>query len=1525
MASGSITLKAKGLQLSPNQLEVEAGSLQEANNVIIRREDVIESRRGFKLYGESFGSASDRAKQLMSYKNRILRHYSNKIQFDTATTNPTTGEEIFSTFSGNYTEQQTGLRIKSFPFNGNFYFTSSEGVKKIAAASASNLTTASGFITQSGGIKAIDQTAILDVTQGSTNGFLTQDSAVAYRIVWGIKDANGNLVLGTPSQRTIVYNPLSTLLIYDTMAVLEALDSVVEIGGGTLDGSGLSGSSYVSSFKVDLSTDTSTVRAKLIALCSALDTDIGISTFSEISRPNVITTTIANDTGNNTPLTITSSSISAGACTINFSNGSASQYFTTSDVINLTGFTTTSGTINGSQTIASVGNNYITFSTIATGTVTIVGTTITQDSVSSNLDTNLALLEIQTYISDIIAELQAQSNSVIPTQSLNTYILTLFTTTSANVQLKIDIPQNVTTSNFFQIYRSTIAEATGTEVLFTDVLPNDELQQVYEAFPTTTDLSNGYITVVDSTPETFLGAFLYTNESSGDGQGILGANEIPPFCLDTAVFKNVAFYANTRTKYQLSFNLLGVQQMITDYNLGTQPTFTIADENIENTYKFVLGVRQSSTIGCNAGSTLNASGPASYFNLNSASDETEYYAWYKIGTATDPAIAGKTGIEILATASDSASRIAIQTSDTLAGVLKDFTSSFSSSQVTVTNVNFGYTTSISDGNTSFTFNTVTSGKGERASTGEILLAQETSIGQSINETAESLVRVLNQNTNEIVYAYYLSTTNVPGQILLEKRDLDSNPFYIVGNNHNTGLSFNPDITPSVSISSVSVISIANPTIISSTSHGLINQTKIIITNSNCTPTINGVREITFVDNNHFSIPINVTATQSISTIAYITLEDAATAQNNDTPNGIYYSKYQEPEAVPTINYFPVGAKDKPIYRIVPLRDTLFVFKEDGLYRISGEVAPFVLSLFDSSCILIAPDSVGIANNLIYCWTQQGLTIVNEAAVSNPPLSRPIDTAILPLSTYSNFSTATWGIGYPSDNSYIVNTLQSSTDTKATIAYRYGVLTNTWTTFDKTNTCGLVNPADDKLYLGSGDTNHIEQERKSFTRTDYADKELSNTIPINSLAGNTIKLANVIGISTGDVLLQTQTLTSYDFNVLLEKLDIDITLAVVNVSSISTGSTPTIVTSANHNLINGEYVELTSTNSTPSIDGTFQITYVSPTQFTISPGFSVTATGSSGKARYLYYDNLHVGTGINLKDHLLALSLKLDSDPNTIYKNYHSDIISKSGSISSITASNPTILTSTAHGLQNNRIISISGSNSSPTIDGTRTVMILSSSTFSIPVSVVTIGTSATWSTLDSNFNDLKACFNKLIADLNSDAGVSFNNYELITYDTEEEAVITNVNQFTKQITLNQTLDFIAGAITIFKAIDCQYTYSPITLGDSLNMKQIFESTLMFSNKAFTSASLSFATDLLPAFTSVQFNGDGNGIFGSQTFGFGNFGGASHGAPFRTIIPALAQRCRYMIVQFNHTIAREQWAIFGHTLTGNVAISSRGYR
>jgi hypothetical protein len=1432
--SSVFTLKALGLNTSPNQLSIPDGSLTGAKNITISREDVAQSRRGFQVYGNSMGTTSDRAKQLADYKSKILRHFANTLQYDDGSGN-------FSSFSGNITETQDGLRIKSIESNGNFYLTTSDGVKKISARTSSDFTTASNFVVNAGAVKAVDIAGFVNYSYGDQTSFLTQDSAVAYRVVWGYRDLNNNLVLGTPSQRIEVYNPLLNLLLQDFGQLLQAIDNIGEFGSLIDD------KNYVNTLKLGIESSSAELRTNLIALTSKLDNDL----------------LLADNDGAPTgaPLEVDTVVISSGVATITFASGNPSLYLSPGSSIMLNGFTPVTGVIDGAITVASVNSTTLTFNTAATGVVTVSGSAtiysndfraIAQPVIQDTPATDAELVQLQDYITFIIEQLIQEPNSIIPDAVSSTYINLLDVTKASDVTLTVTIPEDITSEYFYQIYRSSIFTATDTQVLSTDVFPNDELQLVYEAFPSSAQILANEISIIDIVPDSFRGANLYTNASTGEG--ILQANDVPPFAKDINVFKNSVFYANTHTRHRRDISLIGVQNMIVDANNGIIPTLTIASATAFNTYKFVIGVNEQFTITTTNGASLASSGTASYIDIYSGLNTRSYRLWYKIGTAVAPASGGHQLVQVIADSSDSSTKIAERTRDSISIINKDFTASSLVNVISVEVLQSGETTDASSGTSGFTINIITSGVGEDAVAKEVLLSNNVSPAIAVQETSQSLTRVINKNASEQIYVYYTSgAQEVPGKMVFEARSLNNGQFFLVSNNSNTGESFTPAVSPTASITSITVGSPSVNLVTTAFSHGLTNLDYVFISGSNCTPSIDGYRQITYVSPTSFRVDLTVTVAGTSG--GMVSFNNAESSSNEDSPNRVYYSKYQQPESVPILNYFDVGAKDRAILRIFPLRDSLFVFKEDGLYRISGESTPFNLALFDGSIRLKAPDSLDSVDNVIYGWTDQGISSITESGTRN--ISRPIDTIFLPVGSkrYPNFPTATWGIGYDSDNSYTVYTVSNITDTTATIGFKYNTQTNTWTSVDRAFNCGVLSFDDDKLYMGAGDINSIEKERKLFDRTDYADREYVLDV-LNQSSGLTLMVNDVDNIQPNDVFVQEQTVSIYAFNSLLRKLDAD-------------GG----VTSSN------------------------------------------------------YLSTLEAIAGSNIRDRLVELSVKLDSDSLQL-TDYESAINDITGSITSIGTGSVPVINSVAHGLVSGRIILLSGTNTVPSLNGEYTVTVVDANNFTVTpgFTITTAGTAGNFITDVNNFEDLKVCYNTIINKLNLDTVVSSSNYQVITENTIQEVIIESINRITNKITIAQQVPYIQGEFKSFQAIDCEIIYAPNTFGgDPVSLKHMREAKLMFDKLSFSKGVISFATDLLPEFEEVEFTADGNGMFGFTSFGSNFFGGASNSAPIPTYIPRNCQRCRYMVIKFNHRVAREIWSLNGISITGESDLSTRSYK
>lgn len=1490
MAQSSVTLKAVGLNYSPNQLSAPEGSLSIANDVIIRRDGVIESRRGYLEYTAGVGSSVETAKQLMQYKNRVLMHIGTDLFFDSGTLDAN-GKAIFSQFAGVYNEALAGRRIRYIESNKNLYFTSDSGIQKISAKSASDFSTASGFITQAGAYPALDFTANLLISQGQNSGFMTPDSTVAYRHIWGYKDLNNNLVLGAPSNRVIVYNYLQNIIAMDLNAFALMMDNLNQSTSLFTYGS------YFSSFAVSQTSDIATMQANVISMAERMDQDLHYASIGTPTLPLVVSSikvagnicTITCSSGNpsnylaindkinitnltNTnpvtlgdastptsyPLQMSAIQLTSNVATITFSVGDPSQYFKEGDQFSLASLAPAGlAALNGTHTVDyaptsnSIRFNYNNPDIVSTaptaGTLQKPGATVgmlngihtldytptnteikftftTQDiapftptagDINSYKYTDIVKSGDTTYttaLSDVQVSTPATSEqesiientilrlhqklllepiAAVPATLMTTYINAYNTTQLGEAELKITIPEDIIgNSNYFlQVYRTQLFEATGAQSLGqnggVEVIPDDEMRLVYEYFPTSTDFSNKYITFVDDNPVSLVqnNTNLYTNPVSGEG--INQSNYMPPYAIDVNRYKNYIFYANTRTNHILTpMQLLGTT-LINDGDV-----LTITNGTSTQTYTFTLGVAEKTDFAFSGTAAQLKTGlQDKYATVNSAEDFKKYYVWFRYDNAgTDPAPANLTRVIVDLLTGDTSSVIASKFAKAINSLIYDFSATVATSTVSVTNIDVGVTSNATAGNTTgsrLTVTVITDGKGEDAASNKVLLSNITIAGSpslAIDETAQSLVRIINKNASSIVNAYYISNENTtPGQFYLQAKSIADVTFYVLGSTTNLGKSFNPDIGPDRTDVTSIVPGVSTTTITTTSPHGLATGSQIVLTNTGAA-NVNGLYTITSTGSTTFTIP--VVAGASSTTGSFSILADCVYSSNEAKPNRVFYSKVGQPDAVPLVNYLDVGAEDKNILRIFPLRDSLFVFKEDGLYRISGEIAPFVVQLFDTSCELVAPDSVSVANNIIYAWTQKGITNVTETGTYE--ISRPVDIEILRLSSseFPNFSTVTWGVGYDSDNSYTVYTNSQTSDAVATIAFRYCNLTNTWTNFIRSQTCGLILKSDDKMYMGSGTANLIHQERKSFTREDYADKDFPLTLDDGTIQSNgtLLTFTSVSGIYIGDVITQDQTVTIYNYNALLAMLDTE-----------------------------------------PSLAGN-------------------------------YTSTLQASTGNDMKLKLDDLAAKLNADPGTNTKTY-------AGAAS-------------------------------------------------------------------NDFTVLKNAYNAIITKLNADTGLVIKTYQPITYNTLMEAVVTDVNYHLNQITVNLPLQFIVGAVRIYNSIECSFIYSPHTFGDPLMLKQIYQATFMFSDKAFTQATALFASDLFPSYNEQIFYGDGNGIFGhypNKGFGYGYFGGASNAVPFRTYVPRDNQRCRFLQVGLNHKVAREKIIIYGITLTGNTGQSDRAYR
>lgn len=270
------------------------------------------------------------------------------------------------------------------------------------------------------------------------------------------------------------------------------------------------------------------------------------------------------------------------------------------------------------------------------------------------------------------------------------------------------------------------------------------------------------------------------------------------------------------------------------------------------------------------------------------------------------------------------------------------------------------------------------------------------------------------------------------------------------------------------------------------------------------------------------------------------------SDNEERQNRVIISKPGQVEAVPIYRFFDIGSANFPITKVVALRDGIFFFKQDGIYRLSGETfQSFTVTLLDNTVVLKVPESAVPFNNQVFCFTTQGVCAITDAGVKI--MSVPIETELLELASdqYTNFAAASFGVAYESSRLYMFYTVSDEGDTFATQAFVYNSLTDSWTRWIMDRTCGIVNISVNKLFMGQPDTGQVLIERKNYTASDYADEQYAVTIT-DVVSDTVLTLADASNVEAGMTLVQN------DRQFIIESVDGD-DITIVSSTQAATGA------------------------------------------------------------------------------------------------------------------------------------------------------------------------------------------------------------------------------------------------------------------------------------------------------------------------------------------------------------------------------------
>lgn len=215
--------------------------------------------------------------------------------------------------------------------------------------------------------------------------------------------------------------------------------------------------------------------------------------------------------------------------------------------------------------------------------------------------------------------------------------------------------------------------------------------------------------------------------------------------------------------------------------------------------------------------------------------------------------------------------------------------------------------------------------------------------------------------------------------------------------------------------------------------------------------------------------------------------EQATAIPTQQPNALYYSKPANGGAVPLGNFVRVGTDTSPILRVKATREVLFVFKPEGIFAMRGYAPPWQVDPFDLSNALMLPDALCQMDNNIFCATDHGIMKVSDSGIEliSLPIQNLIEEQYSTQTGQLTFSAErAFMFGDPSDHKlHLMLPRPPADDPADNNLLVYDTYTNTWFNYGWNGRFDLGVGADDPYYRTlyySNQENHGLYYRKTNT-------------------------------------------------------------------------------------------------------------------------------------------------------------------------------------------------------------------------------------------------------------------------------------------------------------------------------------------------------------------------------------------------------------------------------------------------------------
>lgn len=243
-----------------------------------------------------------------------------------------------------------------------------------------------------------------------------------------------------------------------------------------------------------------------------------------------------------------------------------------------------------------------------------------------------------------------------------------------------------------------------------------------------------------------------------------------------------------------------------------------------------------------------------------------------------------------------------------------------------------------------------------------------------------------------------------------------------------------------------------------------------------------------------------TAIASSGALAYRpNLVATSTSTAKTLGGGLMFSKPYLPDAFPPVNVIPVGRDDTKVLALQVLAESLFIFTDDGIYRLTGtSFNDWYLRKFDDFRLL-GREMVVSCDGALYAFGRSGMAKVTESGVSYLSTSiEPLVLKVISQSTIDWIAQNGWAVAYVAQHKIVFGFPSGVTDRNAFWNLVFDTRLQAWTRWDfpreasgqQGRSTACVRQVDDVLYLGiwnpSGTDAWVFKEKRTYSAADYSD-------------------------------------------------------------------------------------------------------------------------------------------------------------------------------------------------------------------------------------------------------------------------------------------------------------------------------------------------------------------------------------------------------------------------------------------------------